>query len=166
MISFRTEPDRRLLAAALRRTLGRSLRLFRLCGVILLLPAATAILTDEWSAAAGWLLGAVAFWILPPVLVRSAVRSSWKSYGRPIDWQVSDEGVRMVSDIMESLVRWPALETVELIPDQLLLKINRQQVIPVPIAGLSPQDRDALFDLLRARGPLAGSGQARDGLAR
>ncbi|MFI7605484.1 YcxB family protein [Micromonospora sp. NPDC049366] len=165
VIDFQTQADRSLLAAALRRTLGRSLLLSRLCGVILLLPAAVAVLTDDPAMVVVWVFAAVVFWILPPLVVRSAVQTSWKTYGRTIDWQVSDEGVRMVSDLMESLVRWPAVETVELIPDQLLLKINRQQVIPVPIAGLGAQDRAALLGLLRARG-LAGAGGAPDGLLR
>ncbi|MFC3505063.1 YcxB family protein [Micromonospora krabiensis] len=165
VIDFRTEADRGLLTAALRHALGRSLRLFWLCGVILLLPAVLAVLTDDPVMAVVWVFAAVLFWALPWLVVRSAVQANWKSYGRTIDWQVSDEGVRMSSDLMESLVRWSALETVELIPDQLLLKINRQQVIPVPVAGLGPQDREALLGLLRARGP-AGAGGAPDGLLR
>ena len=155
MISFETQPDRRLLAVALRRTMRAALRLFAACGFILLLPAAVALLlSDEPVVAVGWLLGAVIFWAVPSLLVRSGVRASWKLYGIPIAWQFSDEGVRMVSALMESLIRWEALESVEPIPGQLLLKVNRQQVIPVPIAGLTPSDLDTLVGFLGGRGLL------------
>lgn len=152
MISFETQPDRRLLAEALRRTMRQALRLFTACGFILLLPAVvTLLLSDEPVVAVGWLVGAVIFWALPSLLVRGGVRTSWKLYGIPIAWQFSGEGVRMGSALMESLIRWEALESVELIPGQLLLKVNRQQVIPVPVAGLAPSDRDALADFLGGR---------------
>ncbi|MFI6266005.1 YcxB family protein [Micromonospora sp. NPDC051006] len=156
MISFETQPDRRLLTDALRRTMRRSLRLFTLCGFILLLPAAVALLGDDPVLAVGWLVGAVVFWILPALVVRGAVQASWKTYGLPIAWQFSDEGVRMDSALMESLIRWAALESVEPVPGQLLLKINRQQVVPVAIGALAVADRDALADLLRARNLLPG----------
>ncbi|MER7889614.1 YcxB family protein [Micromonospora sp. NPDC094482] len=156
MISFETQPDRRLLTDALRRTMRRSLRLFTLCGFILLLPAAVGLLGDDPVLAVGWLVGAVVFWILPPLVVRGAVQASWKTYGLPIAWQFSDEGVRMDSALMESLVRWAALESVEPVPGQLLLRINRQQVVPVAIGALAAADRDALADLLRARNLLPG----------
>ncbi|MEU8298269.1 YcxB family protein [Micromonospora sp. NPDC048909] len=156
MISFETQPDRRLLTDALRRTMRRSLRLFTLCGFILLLPAAVALLGDDSVLAVGWLVGAVVFWILPALMVRSAVQASGKTYGLPIAWQFSDEGVRMDSALMESLIRWEALESVEPVPGQLLLKINRQQVVPVAIGGLPAADRDALADLLRGRSLLPG----------
>ncbi|MGS2614680.1 YcxB family protein [Micromonospora sp. LZ34] len=154
MISFETQPDRRLLTHALRRTLRRGLRPFRLCGFVLLLPAVVAVLDDDPVVAVGWLVGAVVFWLLPPLVVRSAVQASWKTYGVPIAWRFTDEGVRMDSALMESLLRWEALESVEPIAGQLLLKINRQQVIPVPIAGLTPPDRDTLADFLIGRGLL------------
>ncbi|TYB91347.1 YcxB family protein [Micromonospora sp. WP24] len=154
MISFETRPDRRLLTQALRRTLRRSLRLFTLCGFILLLPAAVALLTDDPLVAVGWLAGAVVFWALPALVVRSAVQASWKGYGIPIAWQFSDAGVRMDSALMESLIRWEALESVEPIPGQLLLKVNRQQVVPVPVAGLTPVERETLAGFLRGRGLL------------
>ncbi|SIR13710.1 YcxB family protein [Micromonospora avicenniae] len=152
MISFETQPDRRLLAEALRRTMRWALRLFTACGFILLLPAAvTLFLGDEPVVAVGWLVGAIIIWALPSLLVRSGVRASWKLYGIPIAWQFSAEGVRMDSALMVSLIRWEALESVEPIPGQLLLKVNRQQVIPVPIAGLTPADRDTLAGLLKGR---------------
>jgi hypothetical protein len=84
------------------------------------------------------------------------VQASWKTYGLAIAWRFSEEGVRMDSALIESLIRWEALESIEPIPGQLLLKVNRQQVIPVAIGGLTPPDRDALADLLRGRRLLSG----------
>ncbi|MFC0508545.1 YcxB family protein [Micromonospora costi] len=159
MIEFRTQPDRPLLTAAVRRTLRRSLRLLTFCGVILLVPAAVAVLSDDRVMAVVWLAAAVFFLVLPPLTVRSAVEMSWKLYRQEIGWRISGEGVAMASPLMDSLIRWEALEAVEPIPGQLLFKINRQQAIPMPVAGLAPSDRDTLLAFLRGRGLLTGDDQ-------
>ncbi|MGK5738947.1 YcxB family protein [Micromonospora sp. URMC 103] len=160
MIDFETQPDRPLLTAALRRALRRSLRLFTICGLILLLPMAMAIALGDRVMAVVWLAAAVFFLILSPPVVRSAVEANWKTYGQRIAWRISDEGVGMASPLMDSLIRWAALESVEPIPGQLLLKINRQHVIPLPIGGLTPSDRDTLLAFLRGRGLLPGDDQS------
>ncbi|PZF89780.1 hypothetical protein C1I99_25125 [Micromonospora deserti] len=163
MINFETPPDRRLLAVALRHAFRRTLRLLVVCGFLLLLPATVDLLADRPVRVAGWVVAALVFWLSPRFVVRGAVENNWKTYGVPIAWQLSDEGLRMSTRLMESLLRWEALETVELIPGQLLFRVNRQQVVPVPIAGLSPHDRDALLGFLGGRGLLAGGEQAAGG---
>ncbi|RKF27122.1 YcxB family protein [Micromonospora globbae] len=154
MISFETQPDRRLLEDAMRRAFRQNLMLLRLSGVLLMVLAVLVVLVELPVIAAGLVAGGVVLVLSPRWIVRNAVQLSWKTYGIPIAWQFADEGVRMASALTEGLVRWPALESVEPIPGQLLFKINRQQVIPVPIAGLDPSDRTTLTDFLRDRGLL------------
>ncbi|MEV0809765.1 YcxB family protein [Micromonospora sp. NPDC050200] len=154
MISFETRPDRRRLTAALRRAHRRMLLLYRLCPLVLLLPALVDLLTGDPLDAVPWIAAAVTAALLSPLVVRALVRANWKMYGIPIRWTISDEGVRYANALSDGAVRWEALTGVESIPGQLLFRLSRYQVFPVPIDGLAAEQRAELYDFLRGRGLL------------
>lgn len=155
IIHFTTQPDRKLLGAALRRA-------FR---TVMLLPywvvgALTALMTmltlcggDGYGAAipgtATALLGVV-YWRA----TRRLVGINWKFYGVPIAWTIDGEGVRTASEPMDSLVRWPALERVEPIPAHLIFRIGRYQVLPARVDGLDAGQLAELLAFLHVRGLL------------
>ncbi|WP_346540147.1 YcxB family protein [Micromonospora sp. DPT] len=154
MITFETQPDRRHLTAALRRAYRRTLLLYRLCPVVLLLPALIELLFGDPLEALPWVAAAVTAVLLSPLVLRTLVRASWKMHGIPITWTISDEGVRCVNALSDSVVRWAALTGVEPIPGHLLFRLSRYQLFPMPIHGLSAEQRAELYSYLRDRGLL------------
>ncbi|WP_446213175.1 YcxB family protein [Micromonospora sp. IBSANI012] len=154
MISFETQPDRRRLTAALRRAYRRTLLLYWLCPVALLLPALVDVLLGDPLEGVPWFAAAVTAVVLSPLILRALVRASWKMHGIPITWTISDEGVRCANALSDSVIRWEALTGVEPIPGQLLFRLSRHQVFPVPIDGLSVEQRAELYSYLRGRGLL------------
>ncbi|WP_435828155.1 YcxB family protein [Micromonospora purpureochromogenes] len=151
MISFETQPDRRRLTAALRRAYRHTLLLYWLCPVVLLLPALVAVLLGDPLEALPWVAAAVTAAVLSPLVLRALVRASWKMHGIPITWTISDEGVRAANALSDGIVRWEALTGVEPIPGQLLFRLSRYQVFPVPIDGLSVEQQAELYSFLRGR---------------
>jgi hypothetical protein len=158
IISFETQPDRQKLTAAMRRVYRRPLMPYwSFCAPVLVLAAGLFLLTGgRWAWAC--LAGAVACAALPWLVVRLVVRASWQWYGIPITWTFSEAGIHSATALSEGTIRWEALQDVVQMPDQLLFRITWQQVIPVPIAGLTAAQRDGLFDLLRGRGLLPSAG--------
>ncbi|MEO3781439.1 YcxB family protein [Micromonospora sp. B11E3] len=158
MITFETQPDRRRLSAAVRHAHRRMLLPYRI-GLVLavvLLLAALFVFPSRVLAYV-WLGCAVFCAVFPPLVVRAVVRASWKLHGIPTTWTFTDEGVHTANALSEGTVRWAALSGVERMPDQLIFRINRQQVFPVRIDGLDAGQRERLFDLLRERGLLPGA---------
>ncbi|MEH0825699.1 YcxB family protein [Micromonospora sp. CPCC 205739] len=151
MISFETQPDRRRLTDALRSAYRRTLLLYWLCPVLLLLPALTTVLTGDALRAVPWIAAAVVAALLSPLVLRTLVRASWKMYGIPITWTISDEGVRYANALSDGTVRWAALTGVEPIPGQLLFRLSRYQVFPMPIDGLDAEQQAELYSYLRGR---------------
>ncbi|SCL33712.1 hypothetical protein GA0074692_3640 [Micromonospora pallida] len=154
IISFETQPDRQRLTAAVRRVYRWALLPYWFCVPVLGLLAGLLLFTGgRWAWAC--LAGAVVCAVVPWLVVRLGVRASWKLHGIPMTWTFSEDGIHSANALTEGTIRWEALKDVVQIPDQILLRINWQQVIPVSIAGLTATQRDELFDLLRGRGLLS-----------
>jgi hypothetical protein len=154
MITFTAQPDRKLFGVALRRVFRRALTVYRLGAGVMALLALLA-----WSAgdAAGVVVAsaaAVALALLAWWAGNRMVSINWKLYGRPIVWSVNDEGVRYDGELMDCLVRWPAVERVEAVPYHLIFRVGRHQVLPARIDGLDAEQRDELLAFLHARGLL------------
>ncbi|MEU4640667.1 YcxB family protein [Micromonospora sp. NPDC023814] len=156
MITFETQPDRRRLAAGLRRAYRRTLLLFRVCPFVTLLPALAGLVFGDLLMAGGWALVAAVLALAGPLTLRSLVRANWKMYGIPITWTFTDESARSVNAVSDGTLSWAAIERVEAIPGQLLFWIGRSQVFPVPVDGLAAADRERLLAFLRGRGLLTG----------
>ncbi|MEU2611521.1 YcxB family protein [Micromonospora sp. NPDC007271] len=154
---IRTEiqPDRRRLAAALRHAQRGQLLIFRVGGVIFWLLALIYLVLGAGARAALHVVGgAVIFWAAPAFLTWLGVRASWRIYGIPTVWEFTDDGVHTHNELLDSTIRWAALNRVVPIPGQLLFKINLFQVFPVPITGLASDDLHVLVHFLRDRGLL------------
>lgn len=158
IMRFDYVPDRGRLTAAARRAGRRNLLRTRSFGAVFALLAVVALLLDDdpafavaWAALAVW-----ALWLSPILAVRRAVRTAWHLFGTPGTWEISDDGVRRVTEKLDTLVRWEALMDAEQMPDQILLRLNRAQFLPVTTADLSPEQREDFLSFLTARGLLRG----------
>ncbi|MFG1655695.1 YcxB family protein [Micromonospora chersina] len=154
LITFTTQPDRRLLGVALRRAFRRTLIAYWLCAGVMALLALLGWCGGDAAGTVVWGAGAVALALVAWWADHRLVSINWKLYGRPVVWTVGDEGVRYDGELMDCLVRWPAVERVEPVPYHLIFRIGRHQAIPARIDGLDAGQRDELLAFLYARGLL------------
>ncbi|MDZ5442573.1 YcxB family protein [Micromonospora sp. 4G57] len=153
IMRFDYVPDRRRLVAATRRASRRAMLLTRSVGALAAVAAVVAVLLDDPAFAVGWAAIAVCgLWLFPLLSIRRAVRVSWHLFGTPGTWEISDDGIRRVTEKLDTLFRWEAVMDVELMPDQLLLRLNKAQFLPVTTVDLSAEQRDELISHLRGRG--------------
>jgi hypothetical protein len=125
-IRLEVQPDRRRLAAAMRHVARRSLLSLKIVGVLVWLVALVYLaLGSRFMAVLHVVLGAFFLWAVPAILVRHWVRVGWQMYGIPTVWEFSDEGVHTRNELLDSTIKWAALNRVEPMPGQLLFKINR-----------------------------------------
>jgi hypothetical protein len=154
MITFTTQPDRKLLGAALRRAF-RPLLIFYWCvAALMLLAALLALCGNDPAGVVIFGAGAVVIALIAWFADHRTVTLNWKLYGLPIAWTVSEEGVRYASEVMDCLVRWPAVERVEAIPAHLIFRVGRYLVLPARVDGLDAAQRAELLAFLHARGLL------------
>ncbi|MBY8870270.1 YcxB family protein [Micromonospora sp. PLK6-60] len=152
-IRTEVQPDRRRLAAALRHAQRRLILAIRAGGVIFWLLALIYLaLGAEARAVLHAVGGAVIFWAVPAFLIWLGGWASWRIYGIPTGWEFTDDGVHAHNELMDSTIRWPALNRVTPIPGQLLFTINWFQVVPVPTTDMAPEDLRTLVRFLRDRG--------------
>ncbi|MEW2328846.1 YcxB family protein [Micromonospora chersina] len=154
LITFTAQPNRKLFGVALRRAFRRTLTVYWLGAGVMALLALLAWSGGDTAgvvvaSAAAVALALVAWWA-----GHRTVSINWKLYGRPIVWTVGDEGVRYDGELMDCLVRWPAVERVEPVPYHLIFRIGRHQALPARVDGLDPEQRDELLAFLHARGLL------------
>ncbi|MEU4479566.1 YcxB family protein [Micromonospora sp. NPDC023966] len=154
LITFMTQPNRRLLGVALRRAFRRTLLLYWVCAGVTALLALLAWSVGDTPGVVIASAGSVALALIAWWADRRTVSINWKVYGRPILWAVGDEGVRYDGELMDCLVRWPAVERVEPVPYHLIFRIGRYQVLPARVDGLDAEQRDELLAFLHARGLL------------
>ncbi|GAB3390406.1 YcxB family protein [Micromonospora halotolerans] len=156
-ITFTTEPNRRLLGFALRRAFRRALMSYWICAGVMALLALLAWYAGDTAGVVAGSAGAVALALVAWWAGHRTVSMNWKLYGRPIVWSVGDEGVRYDGELVDCLVRWPAVERVEPVPYHLIFRIGRYQVLPARVDGLDADQRDELLAFLHARGLLGRS---------
>ncbi|MFE9690491.1 YcxB family protein [Micromonospora sp. NPDC005806] len=153
-VTFTNQPDRKLLGAALRRAFRPRL-IF--CWSVAALMLLAALLARSGGDRVGMVIfgaGAVVIGLIALWAGSRTVTVNWKLYGLPIVWTVNDEGVRYRSELMDSLVRWPALDRVEAIPAHLIFRVGRYLVLPARVDGLDMAQRAELLAFLHARGLL------------
>ncbi|WP_088963470.1 hypothetical protein [Micromonospora purpureochromogenes] len=157
IITFDAIPDRDRLAAALRSSLPPML-VVQVPAAVLGLVGAFGLLTGARAWPLTLLaLGALAYRLVPELLFRRVVRHCWRLYGRPTAWQIDATGVRRITELTDSLVRWEAVTHARVLPaGDLVLAVVGRQVLPVPTADLPPVDRDDLLALLRERNLIPG----------
>jgi hypothetical protein len=152
-IIVETQPDRDRLARAMRRFLRRRLLPWRLCGAVVVLAGlALGPLGEPLEAVFFVGIGLVITFALPWYAVRGAVRQNWRLHGVPTTYELTGDGLRSVNAYNDSLVRWPAVQRVDDAGDQYLLVLGKLHFVPLPIEGLSTDERNLLHDFLRARG--------------
>lgn len=146
-------PGRRRLVAATRRVGRRAMLRTRSVGALAAVAAVVALLTDDPAFTVGWTALAVCgLWLFPLRSIRRAVRTSWYRFSTPGTGEISDHGIRRVTEKLDTLFRWEAVMDVEAMPDQLIFRLNKAQFLPVTTADLSAEQRDELISHLRGRG--------------
>ncbi|MFC0028365.1 YcxB family protein [Micromonospora chaiyaphumensis] len=154
LITFTAQPDRKLFGVALRRAFRRTLRVYWLCAGVTALLALLAWAGGDTAGVVIASAGTVALALVAWWAGHRTVSINWKLYGRPIVWSVGEEGVRYDGELVDCLVRWPAVERVEAVPHHLIFRIGRYQVLPARVDGLDAEQRDELLAFLHARGLL------------
>jgi hypothetical protein len=129
-------PDRALLAAAIRRQSRGSLWLLRAMGIALVLAAALDLLTgDTVPAAVGVLLGVLVAVAAPVWLVSRAVDRCWLLFGTPASFEISDIGVQRTDALTRHAYAWPAVKSVEELSGQVIFSVG-PGFVPMPTSAL------------------------------
>jgi hypothetical protein len=150
--TFEAQPTERQIAAAVRHVSRRGLLIARslgaflvLCGVIMLvIPDPTASLAAVYIA-----LGLAFGVVLPPISIRRATRDSRRLVSSPTTYQIDAAGVRTSSELSDGVIRWPLFSAIDELPDQILVRVGKVQLVPLPVAALPPERRAALVTFLR-----------------
>ncbi|GAA4591883.1 hypothetical protein BJY16_000430 [Actinoplanes octamycinicus] len=151
--TFAAEPDLRRFRVALAHFYRPSFLLVRTTGVLLIAVAGFLLLLGgRGGTVAGLLLGAVFLLLAPAWIVRRTAVRVAELADRPATYRVDGEGIRVSSDLIEQLYRWPALTTVAEVPGILLATtVGAAGFVAVPTDGLTPEDAAALTAFVRAR---------------
>ncbi|SDY53596.1 hypothetical protein SAMN05444365_102566 [Micromonospora pattaloongensis] len=153
LIRFEAAPDKKLLTGAVRHTMRRSLRTLRATGVLALgLAVVTALLGFRAAAVLPAVVGLGYLLVLPVVLVRRAVGTSWRFCGLPTTYEITAESVRWSTPLADSTIKWDAFARVDPLPGQLVCRLTKVQFVALPTAPLSGEDEHKLVGVLRDRG--------------
>ncbi|MCT2278546.1 YcxB family protein [Micromonospora chalcea] len=157
LIEFEAASERGPFTVAWRRFLRRAVLPYRWVGGALALLSVFTLAAEPHLAAAALAGGAVLCWFLAPaVMLHRAAGAAWEWGCVAARWNISDEGLRCESPEGQTLVRWSAVSVVEQVHDQLLIGLSGGRALVVPLAPLTPEQRQDVLAFLRARTLLIG----------
>jgi hypothetical protein len=148
------QPDTDRYAAAFRHVLGSVYRRVRVLGGILVVLgfALIALEPDIWPLSfVLFAVGVLYVIYVPWKSIRASVRMLPLVLRQPQRIEIAEQGVRILSPLMSTEYAWGAFEKTEEIPGQLLLMLSRRQVLPIPLAGVPPQQLAELREFLANR---------------
>lgn len=149
---FSAVPDERLLTVTLRHVLSGRITALRTLGVLFLV---WALLNWVWvdfttagiSVVLAVLIGAVA----PFHLIWSSARALRPVMtGRPADYRIDADGVRVTDAMSEVFYRWPLISAIGELPGVLIVRTG-PRFLPLPVAGLPAETIAAIVAMARSR---------------
>ncbi|WP_431942107.1 YcxB family protein [Micromonospora marina] len=152
LIEFEAAPERGPFTVAWRRFLRRAVLPWRWVGGTSALLSVFALVAEPRLVAAALAGGAVLCWFLAPaVMLHRAVGAAWQWGSVSARWNLSDEGLRCDSPEGRTLVRWSAVSAAEQVHDQLLVRLSGGRALIVPLASLTPEQRQDVLAFLHDR---------------
>ncbi|WP_433495275.1 YcxB family protein [Micromonospora sp. CA-248089] len=152
LIEFEAAPERGPFTVAWRRLLRGVVLPYRWVGGTLALLSVFTLVAGPRLVAAALAGGAVLCWFLAPaVMLHRAVGAAWQWGSVAARWNLSDEGLRCESPEGHTLVWWSAVSAVEQVHGQLLVRLSGGRALIVPLAELTPQQRQDVLAFLHDR---------------
>ncbi|GAA2544584.1 hypothetical protein GCM10010435_11460 [Winogradskya consettensis] len=154
-LTFQAQPDRRLLAAAVRHVSRSRIMLVRWVGGVV---TAVGVVTfpllsgDVFLSVVDVVLGLFLAVGCPVIAVRRAVGVSERLVARPLTYTFTETGFTTMSDLATTNWSWAAVTGIDELRDQILIRVNKSQFVPIPTAGLSPEQLSDLRTILHNRG--------------
>ena len=147
-------PDRKLLAAAVRRRSQAALWLMRSVGLFFILFGfLDAILTRTCVTAAFEVtIGLGLVFAVPAWLVRRATARCWLVYGTPASYEIGDVGIQRTDLLTRHSYAWPAVSLVEDVPGQVIFLLGRIGFLAMPTSALIPEQIEHVLALAAGHG--------------
>jgi uncharacterized protein YjeT (DUF2065 family) len=153
-----TQPDPALWRAAFRHVLRRPMRRVRAFGAFFVLCGVVIIVLSAATEDALWVVGLFLLVIgvlyallLPGRAAQTSLRRMAPALQQPQRIELTDQSVRVMSPLMSTEYAWAAFVKMQEIPGILLLMLSRNQVLPVPIGGLPPEQLAQLREFVANR---------------
>ena len=131
-------PDRRLLAAAVRRRSQPALWVMRSVGLFFALFGLLDFLltgscvTAVFEVAVGLLLALA----VPAWLISRAAGRCWLVFGTPASYEIGDIGIQRTDLLTRYSYAWPAVSLVEDVPGQLIFSMGKRGFVAMPTSAL------------------------------
>jgi hypothetical protein len=150
-ILFEGRNSRGSLLEAYRHVYRRRLLAVRVVGVLLAVSGAVLVLVGDFRVGIVYLAGGLGLAVVGPfAAARAAVRASWRSAGLATRYDLGDEGVRTSNPLAEGTVAWADVRGADRLPGQYVLRLGGTRFLALPVADLTPGQRDRVADILRA----------------
>jgi hypothetical protein len=134
-------PDRDALVRATRHMAKRALWRLRILGLAMIAFGAVELLGDRPFLGSYLLvLGLLLVAVLPELLLRRTVRTSWLLLNRPGTFRCDEWGVEWVSELHTSRIAWQLVERMDETPGQLVFRVLGNRFLFVPSAGLTREE--------------------------
>lgn len=142
------------LTTAVRHATRPATRLFRILGPVAALYGVLELISTPPDRVLGLYciaFGAIAAFGLPIFLVRRSVHRLRSRLGDTISYRIDDQGVRSVTRNTDGLVRWPAIDRLDpLSEDLILMWLGKNQFIPVVIGDVPTETKAALLGFIQS----------------
>jgi hypothetical protein len=149
-IQFTAVSDPALIAAATRHGLRRPVLAARLAGwAFLLLAALSLAVTGDLSPAL--LLGGAVLAVLVPVFLINRTARGLRNE-QVTTYEISTAGIASSNAESRHSYAWRAVRSVEQLSGQLLFRLGGTRLLPVPTAGLSPDEIEQVLGTATANG--------------
>ena len=153
-----TQPDPALWRAAFRHVLRRPMRRVRAFGALFILCGAAIIVLSAAAEDTLWVVGlfllgiGIAYALLLPARAgKASLRRMPPALQQPQRIELTDQSVRVMSPLVSTEYAWAAFVKVQEIPGILMLMLSRNQVFPVPIGGVPPEQLAQLREFVANR---------------
>ncbi|MFI1994847.1 hypothetical protein [Actinoplanes sp. NPDC020271] len=139
------QPDRGLVAAAVRFQARTVLWLFRGLGLLLLVVVLIDSVASRSVDVAGFVGGFLAVFGAPWLMVKRATGRCWRLLGAPGTYTISDWGIQWSSALAQHGYAWSALRHVQEMPDQMIFTSKSAGFLPMSTAALLPGERERIL---------------------
>ncbi|GLW28822.1 YcxB family protein [Actinoplanes regularis] len=153
IFAFSAQPDEEQTRAALRHLFRQNFVLIRSLGTALFLIGLISLTWDGSASLSGICLGlGVAFvFVVPPLVLRRIWRKMSSTINLPITYRVDDQGVFVANELIEQLLRWPAVTRIEELPGMTILRVGDSAFVTLRTGELSAEEAAALTEFVKAR---------------
>jgi YcxB-like protein len=159
VFAFTAQPTLAQMAAAVRLVSRRTLiwllalgLLGVVCGLMVGLDG------GDPGVAFGMITGGLTLGLLLPWLVsRTAAKNNARLASQPITYRIDEQGVWSATALSEGLIRWPMVTRVDEVRGMLVVRVDKNRFIPVPVDQLPPEATAELTAFIRGHLGLAGA---------